>query len=418
MRARSLTSIIIVFLLVLTVFRNQGYTSQRELSFAEVLARVLSRHPLLKTFEEKRKSVHFRAYQAGLLPNPELELSVEEVFGSGEFGGTKASETTFSLSQTLPLFGKLKKRQEMILSRKGVIDAEEALIRLDLFRQTARIFTEALYAQKKMELYQELALLSERLVAVAEAKLQAGKVPETERIRAEIVASETEMRLANARREYQTALRRLASLWGETHPVEFSLKGELLRVPLSPRKIQKDVEKHPALLRLKNELSQLEKGLELAKAEVLPDVTLSAGVRWYNENDERAFLFGISLPLPIFNRNQGEIKALGREITEVRLKLKSQKLSLKRELEEVSGRLRIVLREIRTLEDNLLPRAEEIYRRNLEGYRYGKLEFLRVLDAQKTLFELRLRLLEAYKEYHLLRADVFYFLGRQERNFF
>ncbi|OAQ21480.1 TolC family protein [Thermosulfurimonas dismutans] len=417
MKSRILISIIALFF-VLTAFESQGQTNKKEVSFEEVFSKVINRHPLLKTFEEKRKAVRFRAYQAGLLPNPELDLSVEDVFGSGDFGGSKSSETTLIFSQTVPLFGKTKKRRETVLFQEKVIACDEALTKLELFRQTARIFTEALYAQKKVKLYRELALLSERLVAVAEAKLQAGKIPETEKIRAEIVASETEMRLANARREYQTALRQLANLWGETKPVEFSLRGELLKIYLSPRKIKTGVEKHPALLRLKNEISQLEKRLELAKAEALPDVTLSAGVRWYNESDERAYLFGIAVPLPVFNRNKGEIEALAREITEIRLKIKSQKLSLERDLEAVLGRLRMVLKEIRTLEDSLLPRAEEIYRRNLEGYRYGKMEFLRVLDAQRTLFELHLGLLEAYQRYHLLRAEALYLVGRPEKNFF
>ncbi len=387
-----------------------------EISFKEALEKVWKHHPDLKSLALRRQAVVSRAWQARVLPNPELEASLEDFYGSGEFGGLRASEFTLEISQTLPLFGKRKQRQAVVLFEKEIWDSEEARLRLELFQETARLYTEALYAQKKLALYEELVRFSEKLAEIAEIKFRAGRVPETEKIRARIVVSRIRMKQIQAREAYQAALRQLALLWGEAPSKNFLLAGRFQYIPLSPENLK--LKEHPELARLEKERLWIEKKLALTRTEALPDITLSAGVRWFNENDERAYLFSVSLPLPLFDRKQGEREALWRELSAVRLRKRSRWLELQRNLEAVKGEIRVVLEEVRTLEQDLLPRAEEIYRRYLEGYRYGKMGFLQVLDTQRTLFDLRLRLLEAYKQYHLLRAKALYLTGRIETQFF
>ncbi len=368
---------------------------------------------MLQTYQERSEAITFRAAQAARLENPEISLSFEDVFGTGEFGGTRSAETTIEMAQRLPLFGKRDKRREAVLAERARLEAALEEARLVLFRETARAFTAALYAQRKVRLYEELFRLSRRLVEVAEAKFFAGKIPETERIRAEIVASRTETALANAREELKEALSRLARLWNGPPPKGVS--GDLLRRGALPD--WSVAEDHPRLRRYRAEMERLRREIELARAEALPDVTVSAGVRWYNESDEQAYVFGLSLPLPLWNRNQDRIAALRKEITASKLDLRTESLNLKRELIRVKSALTRTLREIENLEGKLLPRAEEIYRRNLEAYRFGKAEFLRVLDAQRTLFELYLARLEAYRRYHELRAEALYLTARLGKNF-
>ena len=398
--------------MILTIFAT-SVAAAGPLSFEEALNLVFEKHPLLQTFAEREKAVAFQAAQAARLENPELTFSLEDVFGSGEFGGTRSSETTLELAQTLPLFGKRQRRREAVLANREILRAALEEARLKLFRETARAFAEALYAQHKVKLFEELVGLSRKLLEVAEAKFSAGKVPETEKIRAEIVVSETEVRLKNAREELQGALDRLARLWKGTAPAAVS--GNLFRMETLPAWFAP--ERHPRLRRFQAEIKRLEKEVALSRAEALPDITVSAGVRWYNESDEQAYLFGLSLPLPLWNRNQDQVAALRREITAVRLDLRAEEITLRREFTRVKSALTRVLHEISTLENELLPRAREIYRRNLEAYRFGKMEFLRVLDAQRTLFELRLSRLEAYRRYQVLRAEVLYLLARPPKNF-
>ena len=402
-----------LLLLFLPVFQGNGCAEEDFLSFEQSLEKVFERHPLLKTYQKRSEAITFRAAQAARLENPEISLSFEDVFGTGEFGGTRFAETTIEMAQRLPLFGKRRKRREAVLADRARLEAALEEARLVLFRETAKAFTVALYAQRKVRLYEELVRLSRRLVEVTEAKFSAGKIPETERIRAEIVASRTETALENAREELKEALSRLARLWNGPPPKGVS--GDLLRRGALPD--WSVAEDHPRLRRYRAEMERLRREIELARAEALPDVTVSAGVRWYNESDEQAYVFGLSLPLPLWNRNQDRIAALRREITASRLDLRTESLNLKRKLIRVKSALIRTLREIENLEGRLLPWAGDIYRRNLDAYRFGKAEFLRVPDAQRTLFELYLARLEAYRRYHELRAEALYLTARLGKNF-
>ncbi|WP_297056005.1 TolC family protein [Thermosulfurimonas sp.] len=389
-------------------------TENSSLSFPAVLELVFAQHPALKTFREREKAVRFEAAQASRLKNPELSFTFEDVFGSGEFSGMRSSETTLEISQSLPLFGQREKRREAILAREKVLEAAGEEARLLLFRETALAFIETLYARHRATLYEELLSLSRKLLAVSEAKFLAGKIPETEKIRAEIVVADTETRLRNAREAYRSALRRLARLWGGTPPSD--VRGDFFRrKDFFLRALPKD---HPRLKRFRAEMQRLEKEIERARAEALPEITFSSGVRFYNESDERAFVFGLSLPLPLLNRNLDRMASLQQKITATKLALRAERWNLSREMERVRSELRRAEEKIRTLERQLLPRARDIYRRNLEAYRLGKTEFLRVLDAQRTLFELRLSRLEAYRRYHRLQAEALFLMARIEKDLF
>ncbi len=388
---------------------------QEGLDFSEALKRVYKRHPLLKAFAEKESSALLRALQAARWENPELSVSFEDVFGSGPYSGTRSAETTIEIAQKIPLFGKKARAKEALEAEKEVLSSLEEETRLSLFRETALAFTRALYAQEKVRLLRELTDLSRRLVEVSRAKYEAGKIPETEKIRAEIVASRTETQLAVAQLELEKSLANLGRLWGGPSPKKVA--GDIYRraqVPVSSFSIKR----HPRLKIFEARLLRLNKERALARVEKRPDITLSAGWRFYEESDSRAYVFGLSLPLPLWDRNQEKVAALSREEGALREEMRAEEWKLLQNWERTRKALEQTYHEIETLEERLLPRARDLYRRNLEAYRLGKREFLRVLDAQRTLFELRLGRLESYRRYHELRAKAFYLLARKPNAFF
>ncbi|TCK04670.1 TolC family protein [Phorcysia thermohydrogeniphila] len=400
-------------LVLFLVFLPFNVFAKEVISFSDALRQVLSSYPSVKVFKEKREAIRALSEDAKKLPNPELELSTEDFLGSGRFRAFSSSEVTLLFSQRFPLFGKREKRREEILSQEGVISSEESLLRAELFKETALSFTDVLYAKEKVKLYRELSRVLQKLVEVSKLKFEAGKVSELEKLRAEIAAGRIEVELQSAIGEYRVALQKLYSLL-KREGVE--PEGDFFSLREVPERVLPD--KHPKVAGVKAEILTLKKRFDLVKAEALPDLTLSGGVRYFNEDDERAYLLSVSLDIPVFNRNGYKLMALKREMAGKRFLLESVSLELERKFQEVRGKLEIVTREIKTLEEKLIPRAEEIYRRVFEGYRYGKVDLLSVLDAQRTLFELKLALLEAYRKYHALRAELFYILARPDYRFF
>jgi cobalt-zinc-cadmium efflux system outer membrane protein len=130
--------------------------------------------------------------------------------------------------------------------------------------------------------------------------------------------------------------------------------------------------------------------VQRAKAEPIPNVTVSSGFTRQNQNRSSDWLIGVSLPVPTWNRNQGNIK-------EACANLASATREIQRVENDLASRLATACREYSAARqrairyrDAVLPKAEESYRLSLQAYRGGQFEYLRVLQAQRVVFETRL----------------------------
>ena len=151
--------------------------------------------------------------------------------------------------------------------------------------------------------------------------------------------------------------------------------------------------------------------LELAEAAGIPDVTLSAGARHFNENDDNAFVFGVSIPLPIFDRNQGGILEARRRLAKAGQERRAVELEIIDDLAQAYQSLSSAYAEATTLKRDVLPSAQYVFEASREGYRYGKFDFLVVLDAQRTLFETRSQYIEVLNQYHQAVSEMERLIG-------
>jgi len=144
----------------------------------------------------------------------------------------------------------------------------------------------------------------------------------------------------------------------------------------------------------------------VARSKATPDLILSGGVRYLNETKESAFVVGVSLPLPLFDRNRGGILEAHARLTKAEFERRAAEVRVNTMLAEAYQNLVSATNEVTTLHNEILPAAEEVFQATQEGYRLGKFGFLDVLDAQRTLFETRGRYFEALATYHKAVADL------------
>jgi len=385
-----------------------------ELTLPQALALALMKNPGLKGFSYEIRAREAQALQASLLPNPELTLELENFGGSGEVRGFGATESTFQLSQFIELSGKRKKRSEVAALGSDVAAREYEEKRLALFTSVVKDFVEVLTAQRRVALEEELLSVSEQFLHSIQKRVEAGKVSPAEVSRARVALSTVQIELEQARQELQSARQRLAANWGSTQPQFQKVTGELEKIPAlpPPEKLQALIANHPGLARWKTVLRQQEVRLALEKAMRVPDPTLSGGVRYLGEPDDRAFVLGISLPIPLFNRNQGGISEAEYRLRQAEQYQQAFELSLRTRLSEIYHRLSAVSREISTLKSSSLPEAQNAYQTIYQGYLMGKFSFLDLLDAQRTLFRIRSRYLEALRGYHTSVADLERLIGQ------
>lgn len=356
-----------------------------------------------------------RIRQAALLPNPELELEVENVAGSGEVSGTSAAETTLFLSQRIELGGKRRWRTLLArLERQGVEREYEGKI-IALIAELRMTYIELLAAQERLTLQRELASLSAKLLEAVKERVRAGKVSPIEETRAHVVHASVLLQLERAERGFTAAKNHLATLWGETtasfERAEGAIPG-IFPIPdlssLLPR-----IEQNPDLLARKAEIERSRANLTLQKSFRIPDLTVGGGVRNLQESGENAFLFGIGIPLQIFDRNQGSISEAVAETSAAEAGFRALRMERLAELHEAYRNLSQAHASASRLTEEILPNAKSAFEAIQNGYSEGKFSLLDLIDAQRTLFEVRIERVEALAAFHQALAAVERLIGEE-----
>jgi cobalt-zinc-cadmium efflux system outer membrane protein len=346
--------------------------------------------PALAVAEAAADVARANASRARRPANPELTIEAENVLGRGAYRDFDAAETTVSLQQALPVGGK----------RRARIDAAEAGLEGARFgvelaaRETRRDVTIA-YAR---------VLLADRLAALARGghqsalalrdatrrRVAVGLESELQLARAEVEATASLGTLNRAQSEVQIARRGLGR-WLAVETVPDRLDDAWFdRLPASVDAAAFEVEQHPRLRQQRAHEKALESRAALARREALPDPTLSLGVRRFADalpGDDRALTLGVSVPLPLWDRNGTGIAEARGELVQARV----DAADARRELSDAFATSRATLLaakvELEALNESGLPAARSAAALAARGHEAGRLSLLERLAAERALRE-------------------------------
>ncbi len=339
--------------------------------------------------------------QAGLIPNPELSWEVEDT-------RRDTSTTTVTLSQALELGGKRGARIE-------VAEAGQAIARLELERQrnslradVIQAFHAALRAQTALELAQQSQALTERGLRVVEGRVRAGQSSPVEATRAQVQLAQAEAAVRRARTERGVANQALARLTGSAEARFDRLDASNLSPGPAPQ-AERLLAKVEQTAEWRLAAAQIERGdasLGSEKAQRIPNLTVSLGSQYSREDRERVNVVGLSMPLPLFDRNQGNVLAAARRADQARDLRNAVDLRLRSETRSALEQWGTAMGEVQAYDRTILPAAQQAVDTATRGFEMGKFAFLDVLDAQRTLIEARGLYLEALAQATDARAQV------------
>jgi cobalt-zinc-cadmium efflux system outer membrane protein len=353
------------------------------------------------------------AAQAGAWQNPELEIEAEEFGGSGTRKGYDAAQTTARLRQSVELGGKRGKRQSVALSEARVAGWEYEAARLTVLASAKRAFVNVLQAQSHLGSAESLLALAEDVHKAAKQRVAAGKVSLLEETKAGVEVARARIARDRTRREMDTARQRLCASWGGTRFTFTEVRGDLDAVGDVPslETLSGFVDETPDVARWSEEVDRGKASLALAKAARIPDLDVIAGVGRFEDDGGQAGIVGLSLPLPVFNRNAGGILAATHQAARADYERRAARLRAMTTLAEAYSRLETSRAEALTTKAELLPGAQQAFDAAQTGYREGKFGSLEVLDTLRTLREARARYLDVLAAYHTAAADVEQLLG-------
>ena len=385
------------------------------LSLSDALSLALVRNPQLAVFSYETRIREAEAIQASLLPNPEIETEVENFAGSGSLDGFSESELTISVGQLIELGGKRQKRTRVAALNTDLSVWDYEAAKLNVFTDVAKAFTEVLVVQHRIELQKELVKVAEAFLQNIQQRVEAGRVSPAEAARAKVELSTTRIESERLQKELQAVRKKLSALWGSTEPKFDRVVGKLDTVLSLPslEKLTSFITQNPDIARWAVEMQQRDAELALERAQRIPDPIIGGGYRRLNESGNNAFVMSMSLPLLLFNRNQGNIQAAKYRKQQAELQKRAAEISLTTRLSEIHSMVSAAYSEVIMLKTSVLAEAQNAFDMINQGYQMGKFGFLDVLDAQRTLFHVRARYLNSLKEYHQSVAELERLIGRK-----
>lgn len=389
--------------------------AHRELTLEQAIVTALRRHPSLAaaTFEVQARTEEYR--QAGTLPNPELQTNFENFGGQGPYSGFGAAETTLSIGQLIELGGKRASREMVAASETQLAGWDLETKRIAVYREVTRLYIEALAAGRTVAIAEQLVLLAEQLLNTVDERVSAGKVSPIESQRAQIVVGRARAERSAFIAQKQAAFRSLGTSLGIRNDVTLSLTTPLHPVTASlpaASEVANFLCDNPDIARWATEIVARQAKLEYERAKRIPDVTVGAGVKRFEEFNDNALVATFSVPIPLFDRNQGAIGAARSRLAQDRAEADNARLTVELALEQAYSELSAAAAQALAMQDKLLPAAKATFESSQSAYREGKFDLVTLLDAQRTYFEIEMDAINATASYYLGRADVEALIGR------
>lgn len=371
------------------------------ITLREALAFALQHNPDLAAFGKERSAAEAAVLQAGVLPNPVLEIAGDNLRNArkAEAGDRTAS---FQIGQLIELGGKREARMRSAEAGRQLANWDYEAKRIEVLAAVAQRFVDLLAAQERDRLAGESLALARQVADTVGRRVQAGKVSPVEETKARLAQAGAEIEHEQAARERTAARQALAAHWGSAARRFEAADGDLERIVPLPayEQLAGRVRGNPDLARWASEIERRRATLDAEKAKAVPDVTISAGVTRFSQFDDRAYMIGISVPLPLFDRNQGGVLEASRRLDKATDEQRAVESRLLLSLGQAYQRLAAIGKEIEILRAVLRPGAQSAFDAATRGYQLGRFGYLDVLDAQRTLAQARRQHLRALADYH------------------
>ena len=376
------------------------------LSLPKAIELALEGNPEVAAAKRQWEATEGQVLQGRSRPNPELAYSLEDT-------RSKTRTQSWQLNLPVELGGKRAARTKAAEKTREQAQAQLAELQATVRANVAAAYFDVLTAQERLVLARDSAALAKSSTDTVSKRVAAGKVSPVEESKARVAEAGVRVELAQAASEQRNALSRLFALLGRIDAPYTVLEGKAENLPSVPSlaDLQPLISSAPGVVLARIEVDRRKALTALEQSKRVPDVTVSVGMQRSNETQRNVLLFGVSVPLPVFDRNQGNLLEALKLEDKARDELQAATVRLHSEVAQARERLSTITAEVQSLQQDVLPGAKSAYDAATIGFENGKFNFLEVLDAQRTYFTAKSQYLKALGEAHRAAADIDRLLG-------
>ena len=380
-----------------------GYT------LSQIVQLALRHNPMMNGAEAVLEQSQSQRVTAGAYLNPTITGSAGRGSIRDPNTGVSITERTITVEQPLEWLGKRTARQRAadagVAGALAGVDETKVLV----MTEVKGAFFQLLLAQQDAQLARENLKTVEDLVKLVSARVSTREAPKFELVKATVELQKTRKDLARADNALLVARAKLNTVTGKALGESFAIQGEFetVRSGLDLRVLtDQALDRHPALRRQQKAVEQAEFTIEQERASRMPNVAVIG--QYHREAGDESITAGLSVPLPLWYRRQGEIgTAMG-----AHRRAQAERARMQQELEQTIPQhfqeVRTAQEQMQVFEQGLLYQAKEAFDIAQFSFRHGVASLLEVIDAQRVYRQTLL-------EYAQARADHSIALARLER---
>ncbi len=377
------------------------------LTLDAALGFALQANPNITVAERERDAIDGIRTQAAVRPNPSISTSIQDT-------RSDTRQIYLQLNQEIELGNKREARIEAADAFYNKASTELASKKAEIHANLVAAFYGVLAAQERLKLSKSSLEIANLALDAAAKRVKAGKSSPVEETKSKIAESTAKIEFNQAVSQLNSARNRLSALWGNRLPAFESAQGDVESIPIvsSIADLTASLENSPAIRLAKLEISARDGMTKIERSKTTPNITISAGVVNNQElGGLNQALLGLSIPIPVFDRNQGNLQEAVSRQYKAQDELVALRSQLQANLSTDYERLNAARQTSESLRTEILPGAQSAFDAANKGFSAGKFNFLDVLDAQRTLFQAKSQYIQALLEAHQAVAEIERILG-------
>ncbi|HWI56323.1 MAG TPA: TolC family protein, partial [Bacillota bacterium] len=350
-------------------------------------------------------------------PNPTLSLATSKINVDNHPNSTAAGnglwdrsyDTIFAINQLLEIGGKRASRKAVAQAGFEGTKAQFLDVKRLLDLGVTKAYAAAIQAEENVRVLQQSAATLRQEATIAETRLRAGEISASDKEQIDIAAERFELDARAAAFTAAQARIALEVLLGVPHPkgtLVLSDTLENLSTAAMPAPVDEVPTWRPDVVAADAALRKAEADVRLQKANRIPDPTLLAQYEHEPPDNINSVGFGVSFPLPLWNRNRGNIMVAQAAREQARLALEKTKAQAVADVATARLAYDDALRRWRSYRESIRPKSQQVRQTIAYAYQKGGASLLDLLIAERNDNDIRLAATQAANDLVMATATL------------
>jgi len=380
--------------------------TQSGLTLVQLEQTALSLNPSIRRLSSLVGAAHGHTLQVGLKPNPSIGYEGQQLGSGGQ-----AEQHGVLFSQEIVRGGKLQLNRAVANRERMRLEQELAAQQFRVLSDVRIAYYQVLLAQRQIDIAEELLHISEEGTHTVEQLFQAQEVSRADILQAQLEVETARILGENSRNRHRAAWQRLAAVIGNPTLPPQPLSGEaeesLPNLDFE-ESLSRLLERSPEIAAAAREIERAGMALERERVEPIPNIQVHGLINWEDRGVEGKPNGGIavSLPIPLYNRNQGAIARSEHELIAARQALAEVQLGLQQRLATTFEQYANGRYQVERYQQLMLPAAEESLELIRALYASGETNYIALLTAQRTYSQVQLNYLDALRVLRIAGVEI------------